>query len=83
MRDGEAIPMEERTEHCCVNAWWVIGRQILCDVHLKEACALLDIDWDGVVEEVGGLNTEEQKPWTERHRYPQDDPAITQTIGGD
>jgi hypothetical protein len=71
MRDGEPIPMEERTEACAVDAFWAIGGQILCDVHLREACELLEIDFDGLVDEAGGSASCEDKPWAERHRYEQ------------
>jgi hypothetical protein len=73
--DGEAIPLEQRTEKCGVDGWWFIGGQPCCDIHLKQACELLAIDWQGVIDEGTdgrGLNETEQKPWGERHRYPQD-----------
>jgi len=77
--EGEPIPVAERTEKCAVDAWWMIGAQVTCDVHLREACGLLDLDFDGIVEEATcgrGLNMRELQPWGERHRYAQDDPAL-------
>jgi hypothetical protein len=72
MRDGEPIPIEERTEACAVDAWWFLGLQLLCDVHLREACELLGMDFAGVVEQAGGLHETEKKPWAERRRYEQE-----------
>lgn len=71
MRDGEPVPIGERTECCAVDAWWMIGLQVACDVHLREACEMLDVDFEGLVEEAGGLNETEQQPWGDRYRYPQ------------
>lgn len=69
MRDGEPIPLEERTERCCVDAFWMIGRQVVCDIHLKAALPLLGIEsgYEGLLEE--------GQPWHERHRYPQEEAA--------
>lgn len=74
--DGWPLPLEQRTEKCCVDAWWMIGNQVTCDIHLRVACGHLKIDFDEVIEESGGLNHQEKLPWAERHRYSQDDPAI-------
>lgn len=76
MRDGEPIPLEERTEKCAVDAFWMIGGQVTCDIHLREACGLLGIDYDELVEEAGGAFSIESKSWHERHRYRQEDIAI-------
>jgi hypothetical protein len=73
MRDGDAIPMEERTERCHVDAFWFIGGQPTCDVHLRVACGLLEVDYDDLCAEAGGPFTSEEKPWSERYRYPQSD----------
>lgn len=72
MRDGDVIPMEERTEACAVDAFWAIGGQITCDVHLREACELMGVDYDDLVEEAGGHASCEDAPWEERFRYPQE-----------
>jgi hypothetical protein len=71
MRDGDVIPMEERTEACAVDAFWAIGGQIVCDVHLREACELMGIDFEDLVDEAGGAASCEATPWEERHRYEQ------------
>lgn len=85
MRDGEAIPMEERTEKCCVDAFWMLGAQITCDVHLRVACELMDIDYEGLLDEAAEMpgyskaemlaawREREAVPWAERHRYAQED----------
>jgi hypothetical protein len=72
MRDGEPIPLDERTEKCAVDAFWMIGGQVTCDVHLREACGLLGIDYDDLLAEAGGEFRTEGKPWRERHRYRQE-----------
>lgn len=72
MRDGEPIPLEERTERCHVDAFWMIGGQLTCDVHLRVACELLGIDYDDLLGEAGGEFSTENRPWHERSRYPQD-----------
>lgn len=71
--DGEPIPLDERTERCAVDAFWMMGLQVTCDVHLRDACEVGGIDFDGVVAEAGGLFSSEQKPWADRHRYSQDE----------
>lgn len=71
--DGEPIPMAERTEACAVDAFWMIGAQVCCDVHLRDCCTLLGLDYDGLLEEAGGPASTENKPWAERHRYDQED----------
>lgn len=74
MRDGDPIPLDERTEACHVDAFWLIGAQVTCDVHLREACGLMGIDYDELDAESGGPYATEDSPWEERHRYPQPDP---------
>jgi hypothetical protein len=76
IRDGEPIPLQERTERCAVDAFWMIGGQVMCDVHLRVACALLGVDYDELLAEAGGEFRVEGKPWHERHRYAQEDIAI-------
>lgn len=76
MRDGEPIPLEERTERCAVDAFWMVGAQVLCDVHLAVFCEVAGIDFDDLVEEGGGRTERMDRPWHERHRYAQDDPAL-------
>ena len=69
-RDGEPAPLEERTEACAVDAYWMLGGQITCDLHLRKACEHLGIDFDGLVEESGAEGTD--RPWSERPRYEKD-----------
>jgi hypothetical protein len=82
MRDGEPVPIEERTELCAVDAGWMLGSQRVCDVHLREACGLVGIDFDGVVDEVCTPYGEHEaapfrervgQPWEARKRYTQDE----------
>jgi hypothetical protein len=89
MRDGEPIPLEERTEACAVDAFWMIGAQVCCDIHFRIALDLLKLDYDDVQEEAAGnydipaepllehWRKEEAKPWAERFRYPQS--SVTQS----
>lgn len=74
--DGEPIPIERRTEACAVDAFWLIGAQLCCDVHARQACELLGIDYDELLAEAGGPFRTEEKPWHERHRYPQADAKV-------
>lgn len=64
--DGD---MSKRTECCAVDAYWAMGSQVTCDVHLRVACGLIGVDFDEVAEEMGGLHAVEMKPWAERYRY--------------
>lgn len=76
-RDGEPIPIEERTEACAVDAYWFIGLQLTCDVHCREACELLGIDYEDLVAEAGGPMRSEETPWNERHRYDQESAKLS------
>lgn len=80
MRDGDAIPMEERTQRCAVWAHWMIGGQISCDCHTLMACELAGIDFDGLVREAGRAPAAARKPWAERRRSTQEDAALTHSI---
>jgi hypothetical protein len=71
MRGDDVIPMEERTEACALDAFWMLGGQLLCDVHAREACELLGIDYEDLLAEAGGPARCETVPWPERHRYEQ------------
>jgi hypothetical protein len=65
-------PIEERTEFCAVDAWWMIGKAFLCTHHFREA-------WPEMLAEFvddpefHGLNETEQRPWAEMNRYSQQD----------
>ena len=83
--DGEPIPLEERTELCAVDAGWMIGAQIVCDVHLREAWDVGGIGpgtfEDAVAETFApyGADAVEEAlarsrvPWLDRKRYPQEE----------
>jgi hypothetical protein len=68
-------PLEERTEKCHVDAFWIIGRAPTCDIHLRTVCRAAEWGFDELVEEAGGPWPRESVPWADRHRYAQDDPA--------
>lgn len=62
-------PIDERTECCATDAFWMIGRAMICDLHLREILGAEYEDTCGDVE----LNRSEQGPWEERHRYAHAD----------
>lgn len=69
--DGQPIDIAERTETCNVDAWWAMGAQVSCDVHMRIACGLIGVDYEDLLAESGGPFPSERKPWVERKRYPQ------------
>jgi hypothetical protein len=78
--DTEA-PIEQRTERCCTDAWWMIGRAMICHEHLVFVLGQAEVD-EAIAEllEAGYPATEipnarERLPWAERHRYAQPDPS--------
>lgn len=73
MRDGDSIPLDERTHLCAIDAHWMIGSQISCDIHTALACSLMDIDFDELVLDAGRTLEEAHRPWGDRKRYTQDD----------
>lgn len=77
---GEPLPLEHRTERCAVWAHWMIGGQVSCDVHTAQACELLGIDFDGLVEEAGRDLDAARQPWADRERSTQEDAELTDTI---
>jgi hypothetical protein len=72
---GDATaPIEQRTERCAADAWWMVGRAFLCSQHLR--LVLGDDEFNATVAEWilhggAGLADSETKPWAERHRYDQ------------
>ena len=77
MRDGEAIPIEERTEICAQDAQWLMGNQAVCDHHLFEAVGVLHGDgqqkeWNEVVGELRWLQTDVRE-WRLEDRHEQDE----------
>lgn len=52
MRDGEPIPIDERTSKCGASAPYLIGAQLVCETHLRQACGLMELDADSVVREL-------------------------------
>lgn len=86
VRNGEPVPMEERTEFCAVDAFWMMGALPCCDIHLRDVCALIEVDYEGLLVEAAhnpayGTDPDdilahwregEKVPWSERHRYEQE-----------
>jgi hypothetical protein len=55
-------------ERCATDAWWMIGRAMICTEHLR---GVLGDDWDEIVGDIP-LNPSELLPFDQRHRYSQD-----------
>jgi len=69
-------PIEQRTEKCAVDAWWVIGAVPTCDLHLQKVCEIAGWDYEEILDDFDGgtgdlPNDTERKPWGEQHRYAQ------------
>jgi hypothetical protein len=61
-------PIEERTELCSTDAWWMFGRAMICSYHLRETFGTEE--FDALCDEIpGGINPSEYRPWTELYRY--------------
>ena len=96
MRNGEPIAIEERTEYCAVDAFWMMGAAPCCDIHMKDVCGVIDVSYDGLITEaaanpayerdadeiLAAWREDEKVPWAERRRYPQDSVVTTTTQGG-
>ena len=55
MRGDEPIPLSERGEKCGARAPYLIGAQLTCEVHLRQACDLMGLDADDVISELEAL----------------------------
>lgn len=51
-RDGEPIPIDERTTKCGASAPYLIGAQIVCEKHLRQACDLMGLDPDDILRDL-------------------------------
>lgn len=69
------VPVEQRTETCNVDAWWIMGRAPICHRHLGHPDAMGPEFREALIEELelqGHVpNESEARPWVEQHRYPQ------------
>lgn len=68
-------PIEERPEYCAVDAFWMIGKAMICDLHLHELAPEQHDQWLADLEADGWADARTewtQTPWAERHRYSQD-----------
>ena len=64
---GDArAPLDQRTEVCAVDAFWIIGRAWICDLHAQQ---VLGSAFDRAAE--GHEALYHGMPWAERHRYEQ------------
>lgn len=62
-------PIEQRTERCAIDAYWMLGRAFVCDHHLQ-ACVEDDVMAE-VLTAYPWVEWE-RRPWDEMHRYPQE-----------
>jgi hypothetical protein len=64
-------PIEDRTERCAVDAWWMVGKATICTHHLRATFG------EATLQELCGqdpavtLNPRELVPWQEMYRYQQ------------
>lgn len=78
--DGNPLPMTERPELCCRDAWWTFELAPTCDMHLRELMTVVDDDYDAFLADwCRQQNVSEFRPnptellsWGEAHRYPQE-----------
>lgn len=64
-----SAPIDQRTERCAVDAYWMVGRAMVCDHHIRGA---LEDDMLAVLREEYPW-VEEPPPWAEMTRYAQED----------
>ena len=75
-------PIEQRTERCAVDAWWMLGQATICTLHLRGVLpdVLADVEAD---PEFHGYNATELLPWVQMHRYEQTDARpVWESAGG-
>lgn len=69
-------PIEQRTETCNLDAWWVMGIAFICDVHLREFLGEEDFDrirdgCEGDGWDMARSRERDAIPWADQHRYEQ------------
>jgi hypothetical protein len=69
-------PIAERTERCAVDAWWMVGKAMMCTLHLRYAMPGV-VDEFEALDEWTGFNPREELPWEQMHRYDQADAQPT------
>lgn len=63
-------PIEERTEVCAVDAFYMMELAMICDHH---GLGLFGVEeWGQIIEGLGGPMLYDGEPWAERHRYDQE-----------
>lgn len=67
--DDCVAPIELRTERCAVDAYWMMGRAMVCDHHIRHSMEPETLDL--VLKEYPWVELE-PRPWNEMHRYPQE-----------
>lgn len=65
-------PIEQRTERCAVDGFWIIGRAPICDLHLRSVMDADDYERVCAQEPAVVITERETLPWSEQHRYPQE-----------
>lgn len=79
--EGDCSPREsgvdDRTEPCATDAWWLLGDLVVCDQHLRYLLAAAGDDYQAMLTEyleqfpdVGDVpNDVERLPWSRRPRH--------------
>jgi hypothetical protein len=70
-------PIEERTETCNIDAWWVIGIAFTCDIHLR--LLIGDEEYERLRDQCEAegpwdMTRDRERDsvlWNQRHRYEQ------------
>jgi hypothetical protein len=70
---------EAKTDTCRVDAWWMVGFAVICDVHFRQMCELVGEDYDDIVAQLRRdcpefadadiPNMTESQPWERMYRY--------------
>jgi hypothetical protein len=79
--EGDCSPpeqdLDDRTEPCATDAWWLLGDLVICDQHLRYFLQHAGDDYDAMLAEYQGQfpdvddvpNDVEQLAWSDRPRH--------------
>jgi hypothetical protein len=73
--EGEPLPIDQRPEKCCRDAWWFFEAAPMCDMHMRElmGAGIISGTYDELLEENGHQpNERELEPWP-GYRYDQEE----------
>lgn len=68
-------PGEQRTETCSVDAWWLLGRAMVCTFHLRRMLGAEAVE-QLIAELPRGIHENENGPWEQMRRYEQNPAAL-------